>query len=164
MTFFPLTMAIIAPLSGYASDRIGPVILTTSGLLVTALGFFYLSTMTTTSLFWQIVPGPLLMGLGAGLFQSPNNSSVMSSVPPNKLGVAGGISALVRNVGMVIGIAYSVSLFQNRESSLLAGVNNPTQLQQVAAFVGAYHIVMLASMSIALLAALISLNRKGYSA
>lgn len=163
MTFFPLTMAIIAPLSGYASDRIGPVILTTSGLLVTALGFFYLSTMTTTSLFWHIVPGPLLMGLGAGLFQSPNNSSVMSSVPTNKLGVAGGISALVRNVGMVIGIAYSVSLFQNRETSLLAGVINPSQLQQVTAFVGAYHIVMLASMSIALIAALISLNRKGYT-
>lgn len=163
MTFFPLTMAIIAPLSGHASDRIGPVILTTSGLLVTALGFFYLSTLTTTSLFWQIVPGPLLMGLGAGLFQSPNNSSVMSSVPPNKLGVAGGISALVRNVGMVVGIAYSVSLFQNRETSLLAGVNNPTQLQQVTAFVGAYQIVMLASMSIALIAALISLNRKGYT-
>ena len=162
MTFFPLMMMIIAPLSGHASDRIGPVILTTSGLLVTALGFFYLSTLTTTSLFWQIVPGPLLIGLGAGLFQSPNNSSVMSSVPPNKLGVAGGISALVRNVGMVIGIAYSVSLFQNRESLLLAGVNNPTQLQQVTAFIGAYHIVMLASMSIALLAALISLNRKGY--
>lgn len=164
MTAFPLSMAIVAPLSGYASDRIGPVILTTSGLLVSALGFFYFSTLTTTSVFWQIVPGLLLMGLGAGLFQSPNNSSVMSSVPPNKLGVAGGISALVRNVGMVIGIAFSVSLFQNREASLLAGVNNPTSLQQVTAFVGAYHTVMLAAMSIALLATLISLNWKGYTA
>lgn len=163
MTAFPLAMAIIAPLSGHASDRIGPIALTTSGLFVSAISFFYLSTLTITSLFWQIVPGLLLMGLGAGLFQSPNNSSVMSSVPPNKLGVAGGISALVRNVGMVIGISFSVSLFQNREASLLLGVNNPTPLQQVTAFVGAYHTVMLASMSIALIAALISLNRKGYT-
>ncbi len=163
MTAFPLTMAIIAPLSGYASDRIGPVILTTSGLLVTALGLFYLSTLTITSLFWQIVPGLLLMGLGAGLFQSPNNSSVMSSVPPNKLGVAGGISALVRNVGMVIGIAFSISLFQNREASLLVGIINPTSLQQATAFVGAYQTVMLTSMGIALIAALISLNRKGFT-
>jgi len=163
MTAFPLMMAITAPLSGHASDRMGPVILTTSGLLVTALGFFYLSNLTTTSLFWQIVPGLLIMGLGAGLFQSPNNSSVMSSVPPNKLGVAGGISALVRNVGMVIGIAYSVSLFQIREASLLLGVSNPTSLQQVTAFMGAYQTVMLTSMGIALIAALISLNRKGYA-
>jgi len=163
MTAFPLSMAIIAPISGHASDRIGPIILTTSGLLVSAFGFLYLSTMTTTSSFWQIVPGLLLMGLGAGLFQSPNNSSVMGCVPPNKLGVAGGISALVRNVGMIIGIAFSVSLFQNRQASFLIGVSNPTVLQQVTAFVGAYHIVMLASMSIALIAALISLNRKGYT-
>ena len=163
MTAFPLTMAIIAPISGHASDRIGPVVLTTSGLFVSAIGFFYLSTLTSTSLFWQIVPGLLLMGLGAGLFQSPNNSSVMSSVPPPKLGVAGGINALVRNVGMVIGIAFSVSLFENREAMLLAGVNTPTAVQQANAFVGAYHIVMLASMGIAILAALISLNRKGYT-
>ncbi len=163
MTAFPLAMAFAAPLSGHASDRIGPNVLTTSGLVVTAISFLYLSTLTITSSFWQIVPGLLLTGLGAGLFQSPNNSSVMSSVPSNKLGVSGGISALVRNVGMVIGIAFSVSLFQNRETSLLAGVNNPTSIQQVTAFVGAYHTVMLASMSIALFAALISLNRKGYT-
>lgn len=162
MTAFPLAMAIIAPISGYASDRIGPIALTTSGLFVNAIGYFYLSTLTISALFWQIVPGLLLLGLGAGLFQSPNNSSVMSSVPPHKLGVAGGISALVRNVGMIIGIAFSVSLFQNREASLLGGVTNPTPLQQVTAFVGAYHTVMLASMSIALIATLISLNRKGY--
>lgn len=164
MTAFPLTMMIIAPISGHASDRIGPIALTTSGLFVSAIGFLYLSTLTISSLFWQIVPGLLLMGLGAGLFQSPNNSSVMSSVPPNKLGVSGGISALVRNVGMVIGIAFSVSLFQGREASLLVGINNPTHFQQVSSFVGAYHTVMLASMGIALVAALISLNRKGYTA
>ncbi|EGW38033.1 MFS transporter [Desulfosporosinus sp. OT] len=163
MTAFPLMMAVTAPISGHASDRIGPIILTTSGLLVTAVGFLYLSTMTAASLYWQIIPGLLLMGLGAGLFQSPNNSSVMSSVPPNKLGVAGGINALVRNVGMVIGIAYSVSLFENREANFLAGVTIPTAVQQATAFVGAYRIVMLTSMGIAIIAALISLNRKGYT-
>ena len=87
----------------------------------------------------------------------------MSSVPPKKLGVAGGINALVRNVGMVIGIAFSVSLFESREAVLLTGVNTPTVIQQANAFVGAYHIVMLASMAIAIFAALISLNRKGYT-
>lgn len=163
MTAFPLMMAVTAPISGHASDRIGPIILTTSGLLVTAVGFLYLATMTTASLYWQIIPGLLLMGLGAGLFQSPNNSSVMSSVPPNKLGVAGGINALVRNVGMVIGIAYSVSLFENREASFLKGINIPTAVQQANAFVDAYRIVMLTSMGIAIIAALISLNRKGYT-
>ncbi|MDR3542887.1 MAG: MFS transporter [Desulfosporosinus sp.] len=163
MTAFPLTMAIASPLSGQASDRIGPIVLTTSGLFVTALGLLYLSTLTTTSLYWQIIPGLSLMGIGTGLFQSPNNSSVMSSVPPAKLGVAGGINALVRNVGMVIGIAFSVSLFENRQVTLLASVNTPTLVQQLYAFVGAYHTVMLAAMGVSILAALISLNRTGYT-
>ena len=163
MTAFPLSMAIVAPISGQASDRLGPIILTTSGLFVTALGLFYLSTLTPTSFYWQIIPGLILMGIGTGLFQSPNNSSVMSSVPPAKLGVAGGINALVRNAGMVIGIAFSVSLFENRQAALLANVNTPTLVQQLNAFVGAYHIVMLSAMGISILAALISLNRKGYT-
>jgi EmrB/QacA subfamily drug resistance transporter len=163
MTSFPLMMAVTAPVSGHLSDRIGPIILTTSGLIVSALGFLYLSTVTAHSLSWQIIPGLLLIGLGSGLFQSPNNSSVMSSVPPMKLGVAGGINALVRNVGMVIGIAYSVSLFENRNAALLAGIQTPTAAQQANAFVGAYQIVMLTSMAIAIAAALLSLNRKGYT-
>jgi hypothetical protein len=52
-----------------------------------------------------------LMGLSLGFFQSPNNSCIMGSVPKNKLGAANGITQLVKNLGMVIGIAFSVALF-----------------------------------------------------
>ncbi|WP_242976029.1 MFS transporter [Desulfosporosinus sp. FKB] len=162
MTSFPLMLAISAPISGLISDIIGPRVLTTSGLIVFASGFLYLSSLTACSLTWQIVPGLLLIGLGCGLFQSPNNSSVMSSVPTIKLGIAGGINALLRNVGMVIGISYSVSLFENRQAILLEGITSPTAEQQANAFVGAYQIVMLTSMGIAIVAGLLSLNRKGY--
>jgi EmrB/QacA subfamily drug resistance transporter len=82
MTAFPIMMAIAAPISGNASDKYGPLILTTGGLSITALGLFYYSTLSPTANFYQVIVGPLLMGLGSGMFQSPNNSSVMSSVPP----------------------------------------------------------------------------------
>lgn len=154
---FPMVMAIVAPLSGYASDKFGPMILTTSGLIITALGLFYFSTLPTTASFIQIIPGPILLGLGAGMFQSPNNSSVMSSVPPQKLSIAGGINSLVRNLGMVIGIALSVSLFE-----VWGGVTLP-QLSQVESFMSAYRSVMLVATGIALLAAVISYNRKSYA-
>ncbi|HZW83608.1 MAG TPA: MFS transporter, partial [Candidatus Deferrimicrobium sp.] len=157
MTAFPVMMMIVAPLSGNASDKFGPLVLTTGGLTITALGLFYLSTLGAASHFYQVLPGPLLMGLGAGMFQSPNNASVMSSVVPQKLGVAGGINALVRNVGMVTGIAFSVSLFE-----ALGGVTRP-KLEQVPAFMSAFHSVMLCAMGIALIAAIISLNRKSYA-
>ena len=163
MTAFPLIMAIVSPISGYLSDRIGPAPFTTGGLIVTAVGLFYLSTLTSTSTTLQVILGLILMGLGAGLFNSPNNSSVMSSVHQSKLGVAGGINALVRNVGMVIGIAFSVSLFENRQASVLSTINNPSATLKVQAFMSAYHTVLLTAMGIALVAALISLNRKGYA-
>jgi EmrB/QacA subfamily drug resistance transporter len=157
MTAFPIAMAITAPISGRASDKHGPLLLTSGGLAITALGLFYFSTLTTTTTFYQVIPGSLLMGMGSGMFQSPNNSSVMSSVPPPKLGLAGGMSSLFRNVGMISGIALSVSLFE-----AWGGVSRP-KLDQIPMFMHAYHSVMLVGMAIALLGAAISLNRRSYA-
>ena len=154
---FPIVMAIVAPISGNASDKFGPLVLTTSGLVITGLGLLYFSTLSATANFYHILPGSILTGLGAGMFQSPNNSSVMSSVPPQKLGVAGGINSLVRNLGMVAGIAWSVSLFES-----LGGVSMPTS-SDIPMFMSAYHYVMLVAMVIAFVAAAISLNRKSYA-
>lgn len=156
MTAFPVAMAIAAPISGHASDRYGPLVLTSGGMVISALGLFYFSTLTPATVFYQVIPGSLLMGLGAGMFQSPNNNSVMSSVPPPKLGVAGGLSSLVRNIGMISGIAFSVSLFE-----LWGGVTGPSP-DQIPAFMHAYHGVMLVAMSLALLGAIVSLNRRSY--
>ncbi|MDA8441654.1 MAG: MFS transporter [Peptococcaceae bacterium] len=159
MTAFPVVMAVTAPLSGRASDKFGPVILTTSGLFISALGLFYISRLTATTAPLWAVPGLLLMGLGAGLFNSPNNSSVMGSVPKPKLGLAGGISALVRNVGMIMGISFAVTLFDNRQASALHA-----HLSATAAFMSGFSTVMLTAMAIAIIAGIISLNRKGYIA
>lgn len=160
MTTFPLTMAIVAPISGAISDKIGFRLLTTGGLLITALGLLYLSTVTDQTTAWLVIPGPLLMGFGSGMFQSPNNSAVMGSVPPPKLGVAGGINALVRNMGMVIGIAFSVSLFENQQTIILRGLVNPTVAERTAAFLRSYHSVMLTGAVIAILGAVISFSRR----
>lgn len=157
MTFFPVAMAIAAPFSGHASDKFGPIALTTGGLVIAAMGLFYYSMLTPSTQFYQIIPGGILTGIGVGMFQSPNNSSVMSSVIPQKLGIAGGINSLVRNLGMVCGIALSVSLFE-----AWGGVTKPRP-DQIPAFMSAYHSVMLVAMAIALIGAVISFNRKSYA-
>lgn len=162
MTAFPLVMAVVAPISGYVSDKTGPLALTTGGLLISASSFLYMSTLSADSSFRQIIIGPLLTGLGASLFNSPNNNSVMSSVSRSKLGIAGGINALLRNIGMAVGISLSVSLFQNRQAAALAETPTPSATQQTQAFVAAYNTVMLAAAGIALVAALISFSRKNY--
>lgn len=135
MTPFPLAMLVVAPLSGWASDRIGPLYLTTGGMAIITVALALLSTLDINTPLWAVAVRTGLMGLGAGLFQSPNNSSVMGTVPPPKLGVAGGVVATVRNVGMVIGVALSVTLFNTRFEHLRQLMTVKAAFVQSLAFV-----------------------------
>lgn len=116
MMVYPITVAFIAPVSGYLSDKIGSEILTMLGLLLTAAGLLLMSFLNLNSSFISIMLRLAVLGAGNGLFQSPNNSLVMSSVPRYKLGIAASINALIRNLGMVFGIAFSLTLLYNRMS------------------------------------------------
>lgn len=119
MIIYPMTMAVIAPFSGYLSDKIGSEVLTVVGLVVTALGLTWMSTLNTNSGALDVILRMALLGAGNGFFQSPNNSLVMSSAPRDKLGIAGSVNALIRNLGMVFGIAFSMFLLYNRMSYVL---------------------------------------------
>lgn len=117
MMVFPLSAGIIAPISGYISDKIGSEILTFLGLTATTIGLLLIGFLNTNSTYTDIIIRIAILGFGNGLFQSPNNSIVMSLVPKDKLGIAGSINALVRNMGMVFGIAFSVTLLYDRMSA-----------------------------------------------
>lgn len=116
MMAYPLILAVVAPTSGYLSDKIGSEFLTFLGLLLTSAGLSFMSTLNEHSSLTTLVVFVAIMSIGNGLFQSPNNSLIMSTVPPNKLGIAGSINALVRNLGMVFGISLATTLLYNRMS------------------------------------------------
>ena len=119
MTIYPLILALVAPLSGYASDRVGPEALTLAGLALTSLGLFLMSGLQENPSRWMLGLFIGVMSFGNGLFQSPNNSLVMSMVPKEKLGVGGSVNALVRNLGMVVGIALSTTILYSAMSAKL---------------------------------------------
>lgn len=110
MMTYPLILMVAAPVSGHLSDKIGSEILTFIGLVLTSLGLFFMSTLNEHSALPTMMMFIAAMSLGNGLFQSPNNALVMSTVPRDKLGVAGSINALVRNMGMVCGISLATTL------------------------------------------------------
>ncbi|AIY81475.1 MFS transporter [Clostridium botulinum] len=116
MMGYPIVLTIIAPLSGYLADKIGSKILTLSGLLVSAIGLFAMTTLNEQSSFLIIISVISIVALGNGIFQSPNNTLVMSSVEKSKLGIAGGINALIRNLGFVFGVSFSTTVLYNRMS------------------------------------------------
>lgn len=162
MMAYPLTMAIVAPVSGWLSDKFGPYLLTTGGLLLNALGFGLLNTLSIKESPWLVAFHLTVFGLGAGMFQSPNNSSVMGSVPKPKLGIAGGLNALVRNIGMVLGISLSVSLFSfqlHRLTGQLGPLGENSQ-EHAQAMMSALHMVFWAAAGICILGAIISSFRE----
>ncbi len=113
---YPLVISVIAPVSGYLSDKIGSEVLTLIGLSLTSFGLLLMSTLTDYSSIITMVVFTAVMALGNGLFQAPNNSLVMSTVSRDKLGIAGSVNALIRNLGMICGIALSTIILYNRMS------------------------------------------------
>ena len=100
----PLLMAITAPISGNLSDRIGSRILSTSGMVLLAIGLFLLSRLGPDTPLWQIPARLAIVGLALGLFASPNTSALMGAAPRNRQGIASGVMATARNMGMVLGV------------------------------------------------------------
>lgn len=115
----PLILSVVAPTSGHLSDKIGSEFLTFLGLLLTSLGLYLLSALNEHSPIALLVVFVGVMSAGNGLFQSPNTSLVMSTVPRHKLGIAGSTNALIRNLGMVMGISLSTTLLYISMSSKL---------------------------------------------
>jgi len=105
MTAFPLAVMAVAPFSGAVSDRIGTRGPACAGAAACALSLVLMGLLPPTARARDVVWRLALFGLGTGLFQSPNNSAVMGSVPRPHLGVASGILATMRNMGMVLGVA-----------------------------------------------------------
>jgi len=116
MTAFPLTVLVIAPLAGALSDKIGQRGLAFLGSLLCTFAAWALTGLNQQAAPLDVARRLSLFGLGTGLFQSPNNSAVMGAVPKFRLGIAGGVLATTRNVGMVLGIALGGAVLVVRQA------------------------------------------------
>lgn len=110
----PLMLGLISPLSGTVSDRIGVRPLTVAGLVISALAYAAFLTLSVDTSVAHFVALAIPLGIGIGIFQSPNNSAIMGSVPPQYAGVGGGILTLTRLLGQITGIAVLGSLWATR--------------------------------------------------
>ncbi len=111
MTAEPLVMAVVAPISGTLSDRIGSRLLSTLGMAILAGGLFYLSHLGPVSPLYMVPLALGIVGLGIGIFIAPNTSALMGSAPRHRQGVAAGVLATARNVGMVLGVGLAGAVF-----------------------------------------------------
>jgi len=105
---FDIAFLIVGPLSGKFSDKFGHLPFTTSGLALTSIGLYLFSTVTIVTPILTVIFEMILVGAGMGLFVSPNISSVMSSVPEKRRGIASAFRATFFQVGYVISLNAAV--------------------------------------------------------
>ena len=102
-----LTVMVMAPLGGRFSDRVGVRIPTTIGLTLTSLTVFSFAFLKENVSEYHILWRQVVLGIGIGLFNPANNSAIIGSLPREKVGLASSFSALARNLGLVIGVAFA---------------------------------------------------------
>lgn len=105
MVLQPLLMAIVAPISGRLSDQFEPRIIATIGCLVMACAFGTLQTIGTDTTIYLICAALITLGIGFGLFTTPNNNSALSSLAVERLGIGSALLNLARVTGNMIGTA-----------------------------------------------------------
>lgn len=134
---YSLTLSFIAPVAGRLSGKYGSRYLTLAGPFVYCIALLMFTLYDKNVAMWQIVVASGIMGIGNGLFQSPSNNAIMTCVEHGHVGLASGILALSRNMGNILGVAVTITLFESfRKIFLDAGNLYDT------AFLTAYRVTM----------------------
>lgn len=158
----PLTTMIVAPISGMLSDRFDSRYISSLGMAVISTGIALLSRLGSSSPDAAVTASMAVVGLGSGLFQTPNNSAIMGSVPGNMRGIASGMLATMRNMGMVLGVAVSGAIFSSRMGYLktvFAAKGLAEAEVKVHSFTGAFSFALMIASALAAAAVLTSLAR-----
>src|ERR1051326_6662599 len=106
-----VVIILVAPLAGWLSDRLGSRLLCTVGSALIVFAQFMMATLWLDSTAWRIMLPLALSGLGWAIFNSPNQSAILGSVPPDKVGGASGMVATTARTGGAMGVALSATLF-----------------------------------------------------
>jgi len=148
LAIVPITVGVTAPISGALSDRVGTRPITVIGLGMMLAGFFAVSTLSLETTALGYILRFLPVGVGIGVFQSPNNSAVMGAVPRARLGVASGLLSITRTLGQTTGIATLGALWASRVahhagSELPAGATSAPAAAQVAGLGDSFSMIVI---------------------
>jgi MFS family permease len=149
----PVALGAVAPISGSLSDRFGTRAIALIGLCLVLVGYYALNSLTIETGVLGYILRLLPLGIGMGVFQSPNNSAIMGSVSREYLGVTSGLLSITRTMGQTIGIAMMGALWAARTAThagglLSGGVTTAPTSAQIAglqdSFLGALLLIVVA--------------------
>jgi len=160
----PLVMSILSPAMGWASDRIGSRVLASGGMLLISAGLLLLGTVDGSTSVHNLVLYLVIMGIGMGMFWSPNTSAVMGCVTGDQLGVASGTLSTMRVVGQSLSLVIMGALVATVASTtllteLFSGSLGAGAPSDVEGFVDGMRLAFTVSAGIAFAGAITSLAR-----
>ena len=115
MVTVPLTILVVAPFSGRITDRIGPRSPASFGMALVTVAILLMTLLRPASTVPAAVLALVVYGAGAGVFQAPNNTAVMSAAPASARGTVSGILALSRSLGQIAGVALASTVWSWRQ-------------------------------------------------
>src|SRR3954447_3939425 len=105
-----LGMLVSSPVAGMYADRRGSRGLAALGMLVSAVGLAGMTTLVADSPCWQSALWLGIVGIGSGMFTSPNTAAMMGTVPVHRRGIAAGARMMLQNTGAVLSIALVLAI------------------------------------------------------
>ena len=166
LTAVPLSMAVLAPFAGRASDRFGSRKFLVCGSLLLALGSLLLVFAPSTSRPALLVTEMVILGAGLGIFTPANNRATMAATPRDRLGMTGGFLNMMRSLGVILGVDISGMVFLSVSSAHVAGHEDLRKSGEALAFsskpvfMEGFHMVAMTLVGISLLCAIFSSFRK----
>ena len=159
-----LGMLISSPLAGIWADRRGSRGMAVMGMLVTALGLALMTTLDRDTTYWAPGIFMLLVGIGSGMFNSPNTAAMMGAVPAHRRGIAAGARVLVQNTGAVISIAFVIAVVTSSVPktvlfAVFSGVANHITNAQLTPFISNMHTALWCLCGISLVGAVVAAAR-----
>lgn len=107
----PIVMTVLSPFAGRLSDRFEPRVVSSLGMALTFIGLVFFCFLTGETAFWFIITGLVVLGLGAGLFSSPNTNAIMGAVERESYGVASATMGTMRLTGNMLSMGLVMLIF-----------------------------------------------------
>uniref|UniRef100_A0A7J3TIS9 DHA2 family efflux MFS transporter permease subunit n=1 Tax=Geoglobus ahangari TaxID=113653 RepID=A0A7J3TIS9_9EURY len=124
MIAIPLSNMVVSPIAGRLSDKTNPKYLMAVAPLFFAFGIYILTSIDINVRYWELFVMLIPIGIGMGMLMSPAFNVIMSSVPPQKAGMANGTIRSINTIGQVMGVAVGGVLLTSRMNEWIPGYGN----------------------------------------
>jgi EmrB/QacA subfamily drug resistance transporter len=160
-------MLVASPLAGIYADRHGSRMLAALGMLVGAVGLAGMTTLQAhTSYVWSAA-WLALVGIGSGMFNSPNTAAMMGVVPVHRRGIAAGARVMLQNTGAVISIAFVMAIITSSIDKtvlfkIFSGITSGLHQRALDPFISNMHTALWVLAATSVVGVIVSLMRPSH--